>query len=232
MSTPEPGVPSPEFRIVGIFGGAFAPFHNGHLRLAIEARDRLQLDHVRLLPTAHASHRPDSAVSAQRRLEWVRAAIRHEPGLVVDDREMRRDGVSYTVDTLAELQKDLPGATLVLLMGADAFAHLHTWSRWTQLLERAHLVVVARAATRLQPSPETAAELKPRRVLRIAELQQQPAGRWLQLDLPLLDISSTRIRRLLKAGQSVRGLVPDAILHAMTLADRAALMKDDDATTH
>lgn len=217
---------------IGIFGGAFAPFHNGHLRLAIEARERLQLDHVRLIPTAHAAHRPDSQVSGQRRLDWVRAAIRREPALVVDDRELRREGVSYTVDTLAELQQAFPGRGLVLLMGADAFGHLHTWSRWPALLELAHLAVVSRSGARLQPSAETAAELKARRTTRIEDLHAARAGRWLQLDLPQLDISSTRIRRLLKAGQSVRGLVPDAILHALTPGDRAALMKDDDATTH
>ena len=86
---------------IGIFGGAFAPFHNGHLRLALEARERLGLSQVRLIPTAHPSHRPDSRVSPQKRLEWLKLAIAKESGLVADDREIKRIGPSYTIDTLA-----------------------------------------------------------------------------------------------------------------------------------
>ena len=219
-------------KAIGIFGGAFAPFHNGHLRLALEAKDRLQLDEVRLIPTAHPPHRPDSRVSPQRRLEWVRAAIRKTPGLVADDVEILRQGPSYTVDTLIALRQKYQSSALVLLMGADAFAHLHTWQRWQEIIELAHIAVIARLGAKLEPSPECAALLASRHG-HTAQLLQQPAGLWKQLDLPALDISSTRIRRLLRAKQSVRGLVPDAILNSMTASDLAALTKDDDAaTTH
>jgi len=219
-------------KAVGILGGAFAPFHNGHLRVALEAREQLELSQVRLIPTANAPHRPDSPISAQRRLEWVRLAIRREKGLVADDREIQRDGPSYTVDTLAELRASHPQAALVLLMGADAFAHLHTWYRWQQLLDYAHLAVVTRAGVGLRASAETAEFLSKRRAESAAALHQQRAGLWLPLELPQLDISSTRIRRLLKRQQSVRGLVPDAILNAMTAAEIAALTQDDNATKH
>ncbi|HEY0914707.1 MAG TPA: nicotinate-nucleotide adenylyltransferase [Solimonas sp.] len=217
---------------IGIFGGAFAPFHHGHLRLAIEARERLELGQVRLVPTAFPAHRSASKVSPQRRLEWLKLGIRREPGLVADDGEIRRGGVSYTVDTLAALRAEFPETPLVLLMGADAFAHLHCWNRWPQLLELAHLAVIARADTRLEPPPETAAVLAGRETSDPGVLRQGSAGRWLRLDVPVLDISSTRIRRLLKLGQSVRGLVPDAILNSLTAADTAALTQDDDAKTH
>jgi nicotinate-nucleotide adenylyltransferase len=217
---------------IGIFGGAFAPFHNGHLRLAIEARERLQLAELRLIPTGHPAHRPGSRVSPQRRLEWLRLAIRKEKGLVADDCEIRREGASYTVDTLLALREQLPEAPLVLIMGADAFAHLHCWNRWQQILDLAHLAVVARPDARLDPPPETAPLLAGREVADPQQLNDAAGGRWIRLDLPLLDISSTRIRRLLKARQSIRGLVPDAILHSMTAADIAALTQDDDAKTH
>ncbi|MFA5941885.1 MAG: nicotinate-nucleotide adenylyltransferase [Sinimarinibacterium sp.] len=219
-------------KAIGIFGGAFAPFHNGHLRLAIEARERLGLQQLRLIPTAHPPHRPDSRVSPQRRLEWVRMAVRRERGLIADDREILREGPSFTVDTLAELREEYPRASLVLLMGADAFQHLHTWHRWPELLELAHLAVVARPGSLLDPSNETRQALGPRRAYDAAELRALPNGRWFQFEVPMLDISSTRIRRLLKQGHSVRGLVPDAILNIMTAADFAALIQDDDATTH
>lgn len=219
-------------KAIGILGGAFAPFHNGHLRLALEARDRLDLSQVRLIPTAHAPHRPDSRVSARRRLEWVRTAVRREKMLVADDREILRDGPSYTVDTLAELRADYPKAALVLLMGADAFSHLHTWNRWPQLFDYAHLAVVARPGMTLCPSVETADFLAPRRATGAEAFHDCAAGLWLPLEVPQLDISSTRIRRLLRDRRSVRGLVPDAILNAMTAADVAALTQDDNATKH
>lgn len=219
-------------RAIGVFGGAFSPFHYGHLRLAIEARELLGLDQVRLIPTAHPPHRPDARVSPARRLEWLKLAIRRERGLVVDDCELQRPGLSYTVDTLASLRERFPRAALVLLMGADAFAHLHTWQRWQTLFELAHVAVVSRPGAVLTPSAETADFLSGRQASSIDILHRQPAGSWLQLELPLLDISSTRIRRLLKARRSIRGLVPDAIIHHLTAADLAALIQDDDATTH
>lgn len=202
---------------IGIFGGAFAPFHNGHLRLALEAFERLQLDQLRLIPTAHPPHRLSSHVSPQRRLEWLRLAIRREPGLIADERELLRAGPSYTVDTLLQLRAEFPTSPFILLMGADAFAHFHTWQRWQEILTLARLAVVPRPGLSTTPPPECATALQ---------------GRWQLLELPLLEISSTRIRRLLKAGQSVRGLLPDAILNSLTAADREALTQDENPITH
>jgi nicotinate-nucleotide adenylyltransferase len=219
-------------KAIGVFGGAFAPFHNGHLRAAIECRDRLMLSEVHLIPTGDAPHRVNSRISPQRRLEWLRLATRKEKGLVVDDREMLRQGQSFTYDTLTELRLQHPAASLLLLMGADAFAHLHTWHRWRELPSLAHLVVISRKGARLDPAPECVTELAGRRAENIEALHNAAAGLWLQMDLPILEISSTRIRRLLKAQQSVRGLLPDAILSHMTAADIAALTQEEDATTH
>lgn len=219
-------------KAIGVFGGAFAPLHNAHLRVAIEARERLDLSQVRLIPTARAPHRPDSRISPQRRLEWLRAAIRREKGLVADDRELRRDGVSWTVDTLEELRREFPRAALVLLMGADAFEHFHEWRNWQRIVELAHVAVISRPGAEPQPSAEAAPLLASRRADSPAALHEQPAGLWLPLEMPPMDISSTRIRRLLKLQRSVRGLVPDAILNMMTAADLAALTQDNDATKH
>jgi nicotinate-nucleotide adenylyltransferase len=217
---------------IGIFGGAFAPFHNGHLRLALEACSRLQLLQVRLVPTAHPPHRPDSRLSPQRRLEWLKLATRAERALVVDDCEIVRPGPSYTYDTLALMRQRLPSTPLVLLLGADAFGHFHTWHRWSEIIDLAHVAVVARSGGRLQPPSEVSARLVGLEAHSPKDLHDAPGGRWMRLDLPVLDISSTRIRRLLKAGESVRGLVPDAILRSMTAADIALLTQDEDATTH
>lgn len=216
---------------IGVFGGAFAPFHTGHLRLAIEARERLGLSQLRLVPTAHPPHRPDSRVSPARRLEWVRLATRRERGLMVDDCEIRRDGPSYTVDTLAGLHRLHPRTPLCLLMGADAFGHLQTWHRWREILGLAHLAVISRPGA-APPSAEVIDALAGREAGDVATLRESHSGCWIRLAIPALDVSSTRIRSRLKAGQSVRGLLPDAILHSFTPADIAALTQDEDSITH
>ena len=138
-------------KAIGIFGGAFSPFHNGHLRLVIEARERLGLDQVRVIPTAQPVHRSESRIPPLRRLEWVRLALGRERGLVADDCEIARDGPSFTVDTLAALAEAFPRSRRVLLMGADAFAHFHTWRDWARILELAELAVVQRPGAALRP---------------------------------------------------------------------------------
>jgi nicotinate-nucleotide adenylyltransferase len=221
----------PNSRPIGIFGGAFAPFHNGHLRLALEAQERLDLSQVRLIPTAHPPHRPDSYVSPQKRLEWVRAAITKEKSLIADDREIKREGPSYTIDTLAELKKWRPRTPLVLLLGADAFAHFHTWHMWKEILELAHLAVVSRPGSPLLP-PLEADILHERHTDTADAFRQVPSGLWMELPLPLMEISSTRIRRLLKSGASVRGLLPDAILDNLTPKDIELLTHEDTHGKH
>ncbi len=204
-------------KAIGIFGGAFSPFHNGHLRLAIEALERLQLDQVRLVPTAHPMHRAEAAISAQKRLDWIRLAIEGERRLVADDSEVCREGPSYTVETLAQLAEKFPQSRLVLLIGADAFSHFHTWHRWQAILDLADLVVVKRPRSRLQAPPEAAEALE---------------GRYQTLDIPLLDISSTLLRHKLRKGLSLRGLMPQPILERLTAADLAALTHHENASTH
>jgi nicotinate-nucleotide adenylyltransferase len=109
---------------IGIFGGTFNPIHHGHLRLAIELYERLFLAEVRLIPSANPPHREPPAVSSQHRLEMVQAAIPEVTGLTVDDRELRREGFSYTVDTLASLRDEYPVQPLCLILGMDAFIGL------------------------------------------------------------------------------------------------------------
>jgi len=112
---------------IGILGGTFNPIHHGHLRLAIELYERLSLAEVRLIPSANPPHREQPTVSSQHRLEMVQAAIPNITGLTVDDRELRRDGFSYTVDTLASLREEYPDQPLCLILGMDAFIGLPRW---------------------------------------------------------------------------------------------------------
>jgi nicotinate-nucleotide adenylyltransferase len=214
---------------VGIFGGTFSPIHHGHLRLAIELRERLGLDRVHVIPAGEPPHRDRPGVSARRRLQWVQLACAGEPGLVVDDREVRRDGRSYTYDTLASLRAELPDdASLVLLLGDDAANQFHTWHRWQEIPQLAHLVFVERADATAARSPQVDAWWRDKRVTDPKALKSRRAGLFMSATLPPLAISSTRVRGLLKAGRSIRGLVPQAVIDSFTTEDIDFLTHDED----
>ncbi|MDE2149527.1 MAG: nicotinate-nucleotide adenylyltransferase [Gammaproteobacteria bacterium] len=214
---------------IGVFGGTFAPIHNGHLRLAIELGERLGLARVHVVPCGRPSHRSAPEVPARRRLHWARLACAGEPRLLVDDREMRRDGPSYTYDSLAELRAELgAGTPLLLLLGDDAANGFHTWHRWREIATLAHLVFVERPYEPPAPAAELAAFLRGRRAGAPQALQRQSAGLWLAVSIPQLAISSTRIRRLLAAGRSIRGLVPEAVIADLTTEDIRLLTHEED----
>lgn len=194
-----------------IFGGTFDPIHIGHLRAAVELRERLQLTEVRLLPCHCPPHRDLPGASSLQRLAMVAAATAGEPGLTVDARELDRPGPSYTVDTLAELRGELgPEVALSLVMGADAFAGLASWHRWQRLPELAHLLVVERPGFEL-PREGAVFELWQHRQCAAATLAEHPAGGIALLELPPLPVSATAIRETIAAGHSPRWLVPDPV---------------------
>jgi len=133
---------------MGIFGGTFDPIHYGHLRTAYELLATLRLPEMRFMPAGDPPHRNSTVASNELRLEMVRAATAGQPGFTVDDREMRREGPSYTVETLAELRAEAPQRPLCLVVGMDAFLGLPKWHRWRDLLSLAHLVVAHRPGWR------------------------------------------------------------------------------------
>jgi nicotinate-nucleotide adenylyltransferase len=202
--------------------------HYGHLRLAIELRERLHLSQVRLVPCGRPPHREEPEVPAERRLEWVREAVADESGLCVDDREVRRAKPSYTYDTLLELRTEYPQAPIVLLLGDDAANQFHTWHEWHRIPDLAHLVFVERPFEPPAPSPQLSALMRGRRAVSASALLERPAGLWMAASIPPLAISSTRIRRLLAAGRSIRGLVPEAVIRHLTPEDVRALTRDED----
>lgn len=197
---------------IGILGGTFNPIHYGHLRSALEIRERLGLVEVRLMPSARPPHRAAPDCSAAERLEMVRLAVDEEPGLVCDEREMLRSGPSYTVDSLRHLREEVgPATSLCLVMGADALLGLADWHQWQLLTDYAHLVVIARPGWHFPSSGAVADWLQPLLCERADDLRQQPSGRVHLLQLRPLDISSTEIRELIAAGRSPRYLLPDPV---------------------
>jgi nicotinate-nucleotide adenylyltransferase len=211
-------------RAIGVFGGTFAPIHNGHLRLAIAARNQLGLSEIRLIPAAQPPLRAAPAMPAARRRRWVELAIAGHRGLRVDDRELRRKGPSFTVDTLMSLRQEHPRASLCLLLGQDAARQLPRWDRWRQLPELAHLVFFHRPG-RPPFTGALARLLRGRRARSVAQLRARPAGLWWRCAMPPVPIAARDVRRQLRAGQSVRGLVPAAVIADFTRKDLEAFAK-------
>ena len=190
----------------------FDPIHYGHLRTAYELQSTLSLDEVRFVPCANPPHRSAAAVDTALRTRMVAAAIRGQPGFVVDDRESKRNGPSYTVDTLEELRADFPDASLCLILGMDAFLGLPQWHKWRSLLELAHIVAVERPGW---GAPEASAlgDLVERHAAVDADdLRRERYGRILFAQVTQLEISSTGLRSAIRAGLAPRFLVPDAAL--------------------
>lgn len=198
---------------VAMLGGTFDPVHLGHLRSALELHEALGLERVHLIPAHVPPHREAPGVSSTQRLAMLEAGIGDTPGLVADDRELRRDGPSYSTDTLASLRKEFgQQARIVMAVGHDAFLKLTSWHEPERLFTLAHVVVIDRP-DHLSPLPAELTELVgDREVETVRGLFASPAGGLLRLSLPnRMAISATEIRQRLNDGRSVRYLLPDAV---------------------
>ncbi len=194
--------PSGKAPRIGVFGGAFDPPHNAHVALAKAALDQLDLAELHVIPTGQAWHKSRPLTPKQDRLAMARLAFSGLKGtVVVDSREVLRDGPTYTLDTLHELQQEQPCAQLVLIMGADQATALPTWHGWQDILRTAIVSVAYRAL-----STGDTARFDPKM------LPGLPAGaRFEALELPLMDTSATEIRRRAALGVDISSLVPPTV---------------------
>lgn len=196
---------------IGILGGTFDPVHIGHLRSAIEVLEGCELDEVRLIPGAVPPHRATPMVGARQRLDMVRLAVEGVTGLSVDDRELRREGPSWTIDTLLSLRQELPAdAQLYFILGQDAFAGLPGWHRWQELLQYCHLLVLQRPHLPTQ-LPVELKQLLEHKQAAAPSLLQGPAGQIAMLEQTPLPIAATVLRQARSKGRDIRYLVPDAV---------------------
>ncbi|HVC37215.1 MAG TPA: nicotinate-nucleotide adenylyltransferase [Gammaproteobacteria bacterium] len=198
-------------RKIGIFGGSFDPIHFGHLRPALEILDVLSLDEIRFIPAGQPPHRQAPAAAASLRLQMVKAAVAMEPRFLVDEREIKRSAPSYSVDTLAELRRELPSDALALLVGMDAFLGFPGWHQWRMIFDYAHVIVAHRPGWVLQSGGELVDLIHQRQAMSAPELWSTKAGRILLQPVTQLEISSTLVRASIAAGGDPRYLVPETV---------------------
>ena len=184
---------------IGLMGGSFNPIHRGHVALARAALDSGKVERVLFLPTGNPPHKKEGLADKFDRLRMVELAVEHEAGMAVCREEIDRDGVIYTVDTLAALKRKMPDCTLTYLIGADTLRALGTWRRVETVIERCKFLVMMREG-------ETREE-----VIRLAGLWTQRGAQIDFLDARKMDISSTQIREQIQKGLPFERLVPQAV---------------------
>lgn len=195
-STPSVSTPSLPVRRVGLFGGTFDPPHVGHLVTAVNVRHTLQLDLV-VLMVANVPWQKEGTrriTPPDDRLAMVRAAVAEVPGLEAGDIEIRHGGPSYTADTLAALAREYPDAELFTIVGDDAAAGLSSWERWEEVAARSALVVVDRPGVRVELPSDV---------------------RWIRVEVPRLEVSSTDLRSRFSDGRPLDYLVTEPVLEVI-----------------
>ncbi len=196
---------------MGVFGGTFDPIHYGHLRTAFEMLQALRFSEVRFMPCGNPPHRDTPHADAALRLEMVRVATEAQHCFIVDDRELQREGPSYSVDTLSTLRSEFPLYPISLIIGMDAFLSLPKWHHWREILQLAHIVVAHRPGWRAPDMGPLGELLADRGTHRIGDLHQAKAGHIYIHDVTQLEISSSDIREIVAMGRDARFLLPDAV---------------------
>ena len=207
---------------IGLLGGSFDPFHVGHLALGQAAGVALGLDQMRVIPTGDSWQKSgvgQAPTAARHRLAMARLAVAALPTASretclwsVDDLEIRRNGPTYTIDTLARLrEREGPASALVLILGSDQFRNLASWHRWSELIDYAHLAITQREQVPLTGLPEPIETLLAQRGAEA--LPAAPAGSVVYFRMPAVPVSATRLRADLTAGRPVDGLLPAGVAH-------------------
>lgn len=180
---------------IGIMGGTFDPLHIGHLLAAESARDSYQLDEVWFMPSHIPPHKEKAGATGDERLMMVAEAIKDHPSFRTLDIEVKRGGVSYTIDTIEELHEIHPGVDFYFIIGADMVNYLPKWDRIEDLSRIITFIGVGRPGSPLD----------------LTTLPSYLQGKVLLADMPLVDISSTEIRERAETGHSIRYRVPEPV---------------------
>ena len=188
---------------IGILGGSFDPPHIGHLWIAEAVRESLELDEIRWIPAAISPLKPDGPVASNhQRRQMLSLAVSGCEGYLVDDRELKRGDVSYTIDTLQGLKTEFPHAEIFLIMGSDSLASIRQWHQPRRLLEMVTLVVLQRGADDNIDYNVLAGLASQTQIERIRECR---------VTMPLIELSSSQLRERVRRGQSIRFRTPRSV---------------------
>lgn len=188
---------------IGVFGGSFDPVHVGHLIIAEQFREGMGLDQVRFIPAKVSPFKQEQLPTTDKqRLEMLRLAIGAHPGFAIDDTEIRRGGVSYSIETIRELQTQITGAAWFMLIGADSLTDFAKWKEPGELLDRVQLVVVRRGGHGEIAWDALTGLTSPANIDRI---------RSTAIDVPAIEIASRDIRQRVQQGRSIRYMVPASV---------------------
>lgn len=201
---------------LGILGGTFDPIHFGHLRAALEVYQGLKLDEIRLIPCQSPPHRAKPAANAFDRFQMVSLAIQ-DSVLKLDDREMKRGGESYSVDTLSSLRQEFPKISLCMILGVDAFLSLPSWHHWEKLLDLANIVVMHRVGWNFPEQGQMIDFLKEHRMPTDQTIQAFLYGKIVVQEISSLNIQASVIRSMIGSGRSPEFLLPEKVLKYIRL---------------
>ncbi len=199
--------------MIGILGGTFDPIHYGHLRTALDVQQRLSLEEVRFIPCGEPPHRIAPIAEPLQRLAMVRAAIAGQEKFIVDDRELRRDGPSYMVDTLRSLKSDFEDKSFCLILGTDAFNGLAQWHEWQQIFDLANIVVMRRPGVdgKAKINKHLFSQIK-HRLVDADVLNKKLNGSICFVPVTQMEISATMIRQQWQQCNDIQFFLPDSVL--------------------
>jgi nicotinate-nucleotide adenylyltransferase len=202
---------------MGLFGGTFDPIHLGHLRAAREVLERFALDRILFVPSFIPPHKVRKGMAPARdRLRMVELACAGEPRFAASSIEVDAGGRSYSILTLERVRGLYPGARIFFILGTDAFLEIGTWREHERVLDESLFIVMTRPGARLEDAAGVVGDSLRERVREIAEGETVDEGmlgdhRIFLLPIRALDVSSTEVRRRVRAGEPVAGLVPEAV---------------------
>ena len=192
-------------KLIGVFGGTFDPVHNGHTKIIQNLLKLIPFDEIKVIPNGQPPHRT-SVCSNNDRLEMVNLAFKGINQILIDEREIHREGPSYAIHTAKEVLEEFHQHNVVWIMGSDAFSGIDSWFEWEEFINIINILVMARPGSKIDPTSKAGILIMDRQTSNINDLSQG-AGKILVVDIDPVNISSTQVRSNLASGETVNDLI-------------------------